>query len=644
MHLLNLSLAQFFVVFGSVAALTVALYLLDRSRRRQIVATLRFWIAAEQPPVITRRRRIQQPWSLILQLVSIALLVLAIAQLRLGERAGAPRDHVLVLDTSAWMSAATADRRTLMDAARERAHAYVKAIPSRDRVMLVRADALATPATAFEPNRSKLLEAIDASVPGATALNLDQALAFARRLQSRDGRRPGEIAFVGSGRTGRRDPAAAPPEDLPGLRTMLVEDEVSNTGLRKLGTRRSARDPEVWEIYAAVRNYGSRPRTVTLAVGFGPARGGAAVAVGARRVTLAAGQEQELTFEYRTRAAGLLEASLLPPDGFPGDDRAAIELPEQPTLAVSVYSAEPELLRPMLASSPRVNATFRPPSAYRPSDGSQLMILDRFRPPAAPAVDAIWVDPPAAGSPVPVRSRAAGVPFARWHPADPLSRGLRTRDFKLEGASIFDCAPDDVRIGEVAEGPVIVARPGKPKIAVMGFHPALSPMRYELATPLLFANILRWMEPAIFRSAELTGGSVGAVRLDLEPGIEPAGVRVLHEDGAAVPFTLRDGSLQFFTGNPGTVRVLAGDREFVYSLTLPEVGESRWEPPQTARTGVPRSGGTGDASVELWYWLALLGAAGLLVEWYLYGRFSRGALRPEPLLMRAPAGKVGTPQ
>ena len=53
-----------------------------------------------------RRRHIQQPWSLILQLVSMALLLLAIAQLRLGTPAQAGRDHVIMLDTSAWMARA----------------------------------------------------------------------------------------------------------------------------------------------------------------------------------------------------------------------------------------------------------------------------------------------------------------------------------------------------------------------------------------------------------------------------------------------------------------------------------------------------------------------------------------------------------
>src|ERR1017187_2670683 len=104
MYFLNLSLFQFAALFGSISAVSIALYLLDRSRRKQVVSTLRCWIAAEQPAVAARRRRVQQPWSLILQLVSMALLLLAIAQLRFGAPLPAGHDHVMVLDTSAWMA------------------------------------------------------------------------------------------------------------------------------------------------------------------------------------------------------------------------------------------------------------------------------------------------------------------------------------------------------------------------------------------------------------------------------------------------------------------------------------------------------------------------------------------------------------
>src|SRR5947209_20145658 len=139
MYFLNLSFLQFAAVFGSVAGLSVALYLLGRSRRKQVVSTLRFWVSAQQPTVAARRRRIQQPWSLLLQLVSMGLLLLAIAQLRLGTPSQAGRDHVIVLDTSSWM-AARSGNRTLLDVAPDRARQYLNALPAHDRVMLIRAD------------------------------------------------------------------------------------------------------------------------------------------------------------------------------------------------------------------------------------------------------------------------------------------------------------------------------------------------------------------------------------------------------------------------------------------------------------------------------------------------------------------------
>ena len=105
MYLLNLSLLQFVAVFASISAFAVALYLLDRSRRKQVVSTLRFWVAAEQPAVAARRRHINQPWSLILHLLSMALLLLAIAPVaswNTGARRPRSRDRprYFVLDGS----------------------------------------------------------------------------------------------------------------------------------------------------------------------------------------------------------------------------------------------------------------------------------------------------------------------------------------------------------------------------------------------------------------------------------------------------------------------------------------------------------------------------------------------------------------
>jgi hypothetical protein len=636
MYLLNLTFLQFVAVFGSISAVAVALYLLDRARRRQVVSTLRFWTAAQQPSVAARRRRVNQPWSLLLQLLSMALLLLAIAQLRVGTPLRAGRDHVVLLDVSSWMAARSAGR-TLMDLARDRARRYVRALPPQDRVMLVRADGLATPATAFEPDRAKIEAAISSSQPGATALNLDQALAAARHIQAQSGGRAGEIAFIGTGRVAERDSSTAPPRN---LRVILVADAVENCGLRRIGTRRSATDADKWEIFVLARNYGTREHTVTVTLEFGTLQKPGRVPVGAQQVTIPPGAEREVAFEHRTTAAAILGVTLSPRDAFAGDDHAELELPSQPTLNVTVYSKEPELLRPEFAAAPRVHAAFRKPEEYRPDDKG-LVILDRFIPPQRPAADSIWLDPPAAGSPVRVRATVEHAAFQKWNPEHVASAGLHTKDFNLDRASVFEAAEGDEKIAEVEAGPVILARPGTPKIVVFGFHPAISALRYELATPILFANLLRWVSPEIFLHSEITGGSVGAVKVVMEGNAPPANVSVITSEGEHLPFTVRDRALNFYTGYPGSVRVLAGDREYVYSLTLPELWDTRWEPPSDTAKGIPRFAILPAGLGDVWPWLALAGALGLALEWFLYGRFRRSPKSTPLLLWRRKSRAAG---
>jgi len=607
--LLNLTWLQFAAVFGGISAGVVALYLWDRTRRRLTVPTLRFWVASEQAAEVKHRRRIQQPLSLLLQLVSIALLLLAVGQLRIGAPGPAARDHVLILDTSAWM-AARGPRGTLMDQARGTAKAYVESLPAGDRLMLVRADALATPATAFETNKQAIERAIDESEPSYTALNLQQALEFARQAQRLQPGRTGEIVYVGPARVSDSEADLAQ-QRIANLRVLPVPEAIENCGLKKIGLRRSATDPDTWEILAGVHNYGTRPRTVTLALAFGGSP------AGSRRLTVPPGAEQTVTFEYRNRGGGWLEARLLPPDDFPGNDRAVIELPGRRLLKVVVYSEEPELFRPVLAAAPEVEAVFRKPAEYTDTDNAGIVILDRFSPPTPPKADAIWIAPPER-SPVRMRSVERNVLVARWRSDHPLGAGLRAKDLKLDETQVFQPGAEDLAVAETESGAVVVARAGKPKTAVLGFHPVRGPLRYELAAPLLFANILRWMAPDIFRRWELNAGSVGTVDVPLEA--ETGQVSVLAEDGSALPFTQHGRNLRFFTANPGTVRIAAGDRELVYSLTLPEVAEIRWTPPKDARRGIPAPVSSRLDYAELWPWLALAGALGLLAEWFLYGR------------------------
>lgn len=610
MNFLNLSLGELLGVAGAISAGVVALYLLDRSKRRQVVATLRFWTPADSRTEMKHRKRIQQPWSLLLQLLSLLFLLIALAGPRFGSDESG-RDHVLILDTSAWMGA-RAGRTTLIDEARAAARGYVKSLGSRDRVMLVRADALATPVTAFESDRKVLEDAIRLSQPGASALNLSQALEFAQRAQKLQAQHSGEIVYAGAGRV---------PEDEAGLstvpanlRVLAIDGGQENVGLRKIGLRRSTAAVDTWDIFVSVRNYGSKPRNVGLELQFGGA------AAGSKGFSLKPGEEQQANFTYKTHAAGYLEARLNSRDAFPQDDRAVVELPSEKPLRVTVYSNEPALLKPLIASNSQVEAVFESPAKYDPQVKADIVILDHFVPATKPTVSSIWIEPPASGSPIAVKGARNAVKLESWRTDTPLGAGLRTKDVQLATAEVFTLAPGDIPVAESTEGPLIVARPGSPKIVALGFHPVKSAMKYELATPLLIANTLRWMAPDVFRSREVQAGTVGTVTVPVEKGTDPAAVRVVTEDSRPLPFTIEDNVLRFFCGAPGTVRVLTGSRELVYSLTLPDVGEAVWKIPATVHKGIPRATGDGVSSTDIWPWFAVLGALGLLADWLLFGR------------------------
>jgi len=614
MNFLNLSVGEFLALGGIISAAIVALYLLDRSKRRHVVATLRFWTASNVPSEWKRSRKIQQPWSLLLQLLSMLLLLLAIAAPRLTGDANAIRDHVLVLDTSAWMGA-RARQGILLDQAKQLALDYLKTVPASDPVMLVRADALATPVTPFETRREPLVSAIRQSQPSASALNLEQALEFAQRAQRLQGR-TGEIVFAGAGRISRAEAETlAPPAN---LRVLQVPSAGENVGVRKLGLRRSPTKPDTWEAFVGLKNDGVRPREVDLTLHFG----GATVAN--KTLTLDAGAEPEMTFSFTNPRAPFLEAVLRSTNGrgdaFPQDDRAVIDVPEEHTLKIGVISAQGTLLASLLSATPQVEAVYKTPDRYDPQEKFDLVIFDRFKPSQIPAnTHIVWIEPPA-GSPFSIRSNETQVKLQRWDAGTPLSAGLYTRDVELANAEVFNLAKGDEPVAEVAAGPVVVARPGAFKMVALGFHPVRSAMRYELTTPLLVANILRWMAPETFRRMDVQAGSVGTVTIAVDKGADPESIKVTGEDKRPLPFTIEGNSLRFFSGSPGNVHVVTGDRETIHSLTVPDVAEAAWKPAVNVRKGLPPASARRAGPTEWWPWLALLGGLGLLADWLLYGR------------------------
>ena len=215
MFFLNLTAGEFFGLLAALGGVIAALYLLDRTKRRKIVSTLRFWVDAGRAQDQRSRKRMREPWSLILQLLGLLLLLLAAAQLQWGSRERRGRDHVLLVDTSAWSAQRLGARKACSIAKSLWRPITCKLCRPTTAVMLVSADSLAAPVTSFTLDRAALLRALGACSPGYSALNLPQALSFARQALSWAGGRAGEIVYAGprlvaaeqNGRAGSLEPA-----------------------------------------------------------------------------------------------------------------------------------------------------------------------------------------------------------------------------------------------------------------------------------------------------------------------------------------------------------------------------------------------------------------------------------------------------
>jgi hypothetical protein len=526
-------------------------------------------------------------------------------------------------------AAAAGGNSSLMEEARLLAASYLRAIPGNEPVMLIRADGLPTPATAFTTDREGLIEAIRESQPGFTAAHLGGALELARSAldlatgtddsrglaQRVSAGSVGEVALVGTARVLRREAAQIRTSGIPLLRLIAVGEGMEDAGIRQLTAQRSVEEPSRWRVMARVANHSREAKALRLDVTFNNA------ALGYRTVRVAAESEQAVEFTVRTQNAGALDATLSPEDVFAGDNRARIQLPAYQPRPIEVYSTRVERWRPLVASILSVEPRLRPREQESPADERTVQVFDGFTPRERGNASAVYVLPPREASPLAVAREVNNVRITRWGAPHPLAEGLNDADFLLPRAQVFELSAGDVAVAESEAGPVIVLREqGGRRDLFVGFDLLNEKLQSRLSTPLLFANIVRWFAPEVFRGKAVQASSPGLVEWELPPVLEEQ-VQVVSSEQEHIPWRLVDGRLRLFAGRPGVVTVQTPQQESQLSLTLPEVGNARWEPPEGTLRGVPPPAGSASlAGVPLWPFFSVLALLILALDWRFWGR------------------------
>ncbi len=618
MFFLNFSLPEFLAIAGALGGLITVLYFFDRSKRKKTVSTLRFWASAVGAEQQKRRKSVRQPWSLLLQLLSILLLLLAMARLQWGSRDAEIRNTVLLLDTS---SAASwrAGSGSVLDVEKALARRYLSRVNSRDRVMLVRADALATPTTPFTTDREQLRAGINASAPGYSALNIGRALTFALQAENRAAGSPGEIVYIGPKRVPDVYLGSA-----PDLRILEARAGRENCGIRGIIVTRSEGE-DAWRAAVTLQNEGTQNRLLTLSARF------ASTSFAPRRVLLRAGEQAVVSYQFVANSAGRLTARLDPRDDLPLDDEASVMVPISRAAKVIVYSSRAEAWRPLLGADKSLDVQYESAQQYKPRPDADVMILDGFAPRNYPQVPSLWVNVPSQGSPLPIQSEVANQVVTQWNSDIELGAGLHARDLLLPRAEVFQIFDKDFVVAATSKGPVAVVRPASEsgeRLAVVGFDFMAEPLRYKITSPILFANLMRWLAPQSFRAIQLSAEPVGLASIALENGEEQDEVHVTEAAGHAVPVLVVDRKLQFFVETPTVIHIVTRDRERFLSMVLPQIAAQDWKVPAVIPQSMPSFSGGGSAAMDLWQILACLGGLGLIIEWFLFARQKSIRLRP----------------
>ena len=619
MFFLNLSAVEFIALLGTLSSVITALYLLDKRKRKRVVSTLRFWTSASSVDQRRSRRHMQQPWSLLLQLLSLTLLLLAIADLQWGSRSARPSDHVLLLDTSSWAGAQLSPGNSVMDEERRAAEKFLRALPSSDRVLIVYADALARAAGPVTSERKEWSAMLASAVAGPTVLDLNRAIAFARNTQSWSAGSPGEIVYIGPGRCN------AESSGLPkNLRAIIVAAPRENVGIRSASARISEGSRNGWNASFAIANDGKKKRTIALDTSFAGTR------FAQRTYNLLPKSEVTATYSFVTRTAGSLQAAITASgDALALDDQIQLALPGNSPLHVAAFTRRRDSLEPLLSADNELTVEYFDPSRYGFDVSADLFIFDEFAPARLPEAPSLFLHPPQNGSPLPVKETVRNASFSGWDTRVLGDAGLRTRELRFNEAEVFQSFKGDLAIASVASGPVVVARRRAEggRVVVVGFDVLSEAARSDLTTPLLFANLLGWLSPQAFRDTSFTAEHAGAVSIPLEAGETAESLRVGNQAGELIPFSVAKGSIQLFTERPREIRLQSGGRSRLVSLTLPDVSNRQWSPPASVQMGLPQSYQAGPLAISLWKWLAVLGGAGLLMEWILFGRVRQVAFR-----------------
>lgn len=612
-------------LLGGLLAIPIILLYMLRLRRREVMISSTFlWRQVLQDQEAnTPWQRLRRNLLLFLQLIILALLVLALMRPFITVPAVSAGQVTVLLDASASMNAADVDGDTRFQAAQDEAINIVDTLGDGNRMTVIRVAGVPEVVISASDNHNALRDAIRDTSPGLGEADWDAALNLAAAGSA--GAEDFTMVIIGDGGL----PQTA---GLPGingeLRYIPVGQANDNVAITALATRAlPGSDPQ---LYAQITNYGDTEARVVFTLFVDeqrfvasneaiPPRGNLPI------ISSALPEDFQLLRAMLTQSVNA-EA----PDYLPLDDEAYAVHNSGSTRRVLVVTQGNIFLEQVLRSLPDLE-TVRTDGETGLPDNYDIYVFDSFIPPQLPPeADLLFINPPRG---VPGLFGLGGESSATDSPrvvdrSDPRMAFVEVDQLSLlRFRPVVNATWADSLI-EVDGGSLLLAGENDDRqVAIMPFNLRESDLPLQISWPVLVANLMEWFTPRQIITVR-DSVSVGE-SLAINPPFEVDAVRVTLPDGEVRNLPVEREIVVFAeTQRPGIYDVaLLNNGETIneqaFAVNLFSTLESNIAP-------VPLDVFTVEGTVlavdeqeelgqrEFWPLVALLALLVLMIEWYAY--------------------------
>jgi Ca-activated chloride channel homolog len=605
-------LTPFAFAFAAFIPVVVLFYLLKRKRVVRLVSSTVLWqrfLAETQASAPFQKLR--KNWLLILQIILLALAVLALSRPFFAAKLKPAALRVVILDASASMQA-TDESPNRFEKARAEALKWVDGLTSNDRMVVLLAGANTEVKQSATSEKAALRRALQACTCSDSPTRLVSALKMAESLVREQ--KDAEIHLFSDGAV----PELSEFENkaLP-LIYHKVGKEGNNLGITALDVRANPEDSRQRAVYTSVANVSSNSLSTELQLLLDDKP------LESRPLTIAPGETSPQVFLAYQSRDGVFSVRLNSKDDLGADDRAAIVSLLPKPVKVLLVTRGNRFLDKALRAAANVELTTTS-TLTDPATDYDFVVLDDVTPVVWPKGNVLaihvantnWFEN---------ITRVEAPAIVDWRSSHPLLRYSGFDNVQVVESLTAKAPSWALSLAECPEAPLILAGEyGRQRIIWIGFDTLQSNWPLRVTYPIFIANAVEWLNPANAKSSQLMVKAGDPFRLALATPATTA--QVTMPGGVIKTLNLDPRSTEFLFGDTykqGVYRLHLGTNDLSFCVNLLDAAESNIRPrnelqlgkyTKVAATALQRT------NMEIWRTIAGLALLMLLVEWWYYHR------------------------